>query len=577
MDEEVQVTVEAPDSMINPDSMSQNENMQPKQTTDDLAGNQSEAIETDVFILMGKQVENDLNVYEDDGKNDQRDEIDDDDNDDNDEIDDDNDDDQLRDKFILEESEDPAHNFPNTKTGKLRYMMGKVMENLLFRVFTILLILLDISIQVTDLAAGSSAHYHDELEIVSRVIITYFVVETMCRIFYKGDEFFRHWADIVDMIIVFVTFIIDYTLGGYARLSIIGRGVRIIRAIRGIYIMYSGYRQFKKATRKVVSQNKRRYRKEGFDLDLCYVTERVIAMSYPSSGMRSLYRNPIKKVGKFLDKKHSEHYKVYDLCSEMTYNRNVFHNRVEKVRVDDHNVPRLKDMITFCADVKDWLKQDDKNIIAVHCKGGKGRTGTMICTWLIHTELFEQAEESLNYFGERRTDRREGSMFQGVETPSQSRYVEYYEKVKWELGGNVPPIKTVRITSIRVNSIKGVGKGDGTDLSLQVWLADKKIGEWTLKNPDHVKLVHSKEEDYINITLHHCPSLSEDVKCRFLSTSRNIPKVYDNSAFYFWFHTSFIEKQRLHLERDQIDNPHKKKAQKVFRESFSVTLHFKGK
>ena len=34
---------------------------------------------------------------------------------------------------------------------------------------------------------------------------------------------------------------------------------------------------------------------------------------------------------------------------------------------------------------------------------------------------------------------------------------------------------------------------------------------------------------------------------------------------------------RLHLERDQIDNPHKKKAQKVFRESFSVTLHFKGK
>ena len=65
-------------------------------------------------------------------------------------------------------------------------MMGKVMENLLFRVFTILLILLDISIQVTDLAAGSSADYHDELEIVSRVIITYFVVETMCRIFYKG-------------------------------------------------------------------------------------------------------------------------------------------------------------------------------------------------------------------------------------------------------------------------------------------------------------------------------------------------------------------------------------------------------
>lgn len=106
MDEEVRVTVEAPDSVINLDSM------QPKQTADDMAGNQSEAIETDNFILMGKRVENDLNGYEDDGKSDQRDEIDD---DDDDEIYDD--DDQLRDKFILEESEDPAHNFPNTKTG----------------------------------------------------------------------------------------------------------------------------------------------------------------------------------------------------------------------------------------------------------------------------------------------------------------------------------------------------------------------------------------------------------------------------------------------------------------------------
>ena len=100
------MTVEAPDSVINLDSM------QPKQTADDMAGNQSEAIETDNFILMGKRVENDLNGYEDDGKSDQRDEIDD---DDDDEIYDD--DDQLRDKFILEESEDPAHNFPNTKTG----------------------------------------------------------------------------------------------------------------------------------------------------------------------------------------------------------------------------------------------------------------------------------------------------------------------------------------------------------------------------------------------------------------------------------------------------------------------------
>ena len=44
-----------------------------------------------------------------------------------------------------------------------------------------------------------------------------------------------------------------------------------------------------------------------------------------------------------------------------------------------------------------------------------------------------------------------------------------------------------------------------------------------------LQLVHSKEEDYINITLHHCPPLSEDVKCRFLSTSvRHVTGSYHN-------------------------------------------------
>ena len=50
----------------------------------------------------------------------------------------------------------------------------------------------------------------------------------------------------------------------------------------------------------MVSRNKRRYQSDGFDLDLTYVTDRVIAMSFPSSGQMSLYRNPITVTFKFL-------------------------------------------------------------------------------------------------------------------------------------------------------------------------------------------------------------------------------------------------------------------------------------
>ncbi|CDR18867.1 unnamed protein product [Oncorhynchus mykiss] len=82
--------------------------------------------------------------------------------------------------------------------------------------------------------------------------------------------------------------------------------------------------------------------KDGFDLDLTYVTDRVIAMSFPSSGKQALYRNPIREVARFLDTKHEDHYRVYNLCSEKGYDPKFFHYRVERVFIDDHNVPSLE-------------------------------------------------------------------------------------------------------------------------------------------------------------------------------------------------------------------------------------------
>lgn len=508
--------------------------------------NESTEEDGDIFIVMGKEVEQDLEGP------------------------------VPTDKFIHHDEDDPAYfDFPQTKIGRMRFRIGSVMENVWFRLFTIMLILADFTIVIVDMASGPETHFHDELEITSRCIITYFVIEIFLRIFYKGERFFHHWADVLDMIIVFVTFIIDWALSDYGRLGVAGRSVRIIRIVRSIYIMYSDFRRFKKVTRRIISQNKRRYVKEGFDLDLCYITERVIAMSFPSSGVRALYRNPIGKVGKFLDTKHKDHYRVYDLCSELNYSENIFHKRVRRVYIHDHNVPLLSDMTEFCKDVRMWLAEDEQNVIAVHCKGGKGRTGTMICTYLIHTELFQAAEDSLNYFGERRTDRKVGKTFQGVETPSQSRYVGYYEKVKYDLNEEMPPPKYLKIESVKITSIKGVGNGDGTDLAMQILLGySPEYTQVDFKQQTDCKVEHNKEEDYILVTFNDKPVVTNDVKIRFVSKARNIPKVYDNCAFYFWFYAAFIEDNRLFLSRDEIDNPHKKKAQKVFRETFSIEMLF---
>ena len=51
--------------------------------------------------------------------------------------------------------------------------------------------------------------------------------------------------------------------------------------------------------KKLVSKNKRRFETEGFNLDLSYVTERVIAMGFPSERVESVFRNSLEDVRRY--------------------------------------------------------------------------------------------------------------------------------------------------------------------------------------------------------------------------------------------------------------------------------------
>jgi len=48
--------------------------------------------------------------------------------------------------------------------------------------------------------------------------------------------------------------------------------------------------------RKIVSGKRRRFNDTKYDLDITYITNRVLAMSFPASGFEICYRNNIAEV-----------------------------------------------------------------------------------------------------------------------------------------------------------------------------------------------------------------------------------------------------------------------------------------
>jgi len=177
--------------------------------------------------------------------------------------------------------------------------------------------------------------------------------------------------------------------------------------------------------KRLVSGNKYRYQNADFNLDLVYITSRIIAMGFPSMGYETLYRNEFSEVLQFFMKRHNARAKIYNLCEEdkRLYDPSLFTNmKVANFPFKDHNPCRIELMYDFAVDAFLFLQRDKENVIAVHCKAGKGRTGLMICAYLIFMEYVQNAQDAIDFFNSRRAVNGKG-----ITIPSQLRYLFYFE------------------------------------------------------------------------------------------------------------------------------------------------------
>jgi len=317
--------------------------------------------------------------------------------------------------------------------------------------------------------------------------------------------------------------------------------------------------------RNAVSKKKRRFvdKKNNFDLDLSYVTKRVIAMGFPSEDLEGMYRNPYSEVIRFLHHYHDENYKVYNLCSERGYDPAKFSDRVAVYPFDDHNPPPFVMFQEFCNDVKEFLDADEKNTAVIHCKAGKGRTGTMICAFLLHCGDWQSASDAMSYYAAMRTYNQKG-----VTIPSQIRYIHYYDRF---LKHGIISEDTLYLRSITLNHLPR--HYDMTTLSVSLMM--NKLEIYKLKKPPNRKdLRQAQKEKRLVIPLEDIP-VFRDVKVIFEAKPTKLGASTE-VLFTFWFNTGFIDYEgKESFTREELDKANKDRNNKIFPVGFNVEIAFK--
>lgn len=193
----------------------------------------------------------------------------------------------------------------------------------------------------------------------------------------------------------------------------------------------------------MVSQKKIRFKNENFNLDLSYITPRIIAMAYPASGMESLYRNKMHDVKEFLDTRHPGKYYVINTSSRK-YDYSNFHNRVIDIDWPNHHPCRFYYFSKLVLETaKLLLDTDPETVIVVHCLGGKGRTGSLIGCLLSLSGVIPRILDANAFYKEKRGV--------NVTYPSQIRYMVQF-RYYFLFGKRVVDCSEKTLTSVSIKS-----------------------------------------------------------------------------------------------------------------------------
>lgn len=194
-----------------------------------------------------------------------------------------------------------------------------------------------------------------------------------------------------------------------------------------------------------------------YKLDMVYVTENLISMGFPRDmNTQKVIRdgddisegNDINIVAAYLRKRHNGRFMIWNI-SEESYDYTKFCDQVLEYKFPGHPAPPLGLLFKICTSVESWLDADDKNVAAVHCLTGKGRTATLMACILTWLGEFESPMQALQYVAQRKN-----TAVDYLTIPSQRRYIQYFSNL---LDGVKPSSEPLLLRRVIINSVPVFG------------------------------------------------------------------------------------------------------------------------
>jgi protein-tyrosine phosphatase len=320
---------------------------------------------------------------------------------------------------------------------------------------------------------------------------------------------------------------------------------------------------------------------DGFNLDITYITDKIIAMSFPKDNVRD-------ELNQFFLLRHKNKVKVYNLCSEFTYEKGTFPHQAH-YPFNDHEVPSFCTLLEFCKDLNSWLNEDKENVAAIHCKAGLGRTGLIISSYLIYSNFINHWKKAIQFFRIMRTQHG-----RALKNPSQQRYLKYFYKSVRKTKYNLENLSMINCKTFIVEKIK-IGRfsekliSEYSEGKLSLAMKFFSNSQSCLPNEDDVKFLSNQNDSQDDKSCIYDIQLDEEGNCiheldvpiqgdvKFYLLNLTKEKAKSNIICYFFINTLFLKyddknKNIFKLTKSDIDGAFKDHDLHTFDSDFNIEL-----